>query len=142
MENRINKFGYENTDKKIIVDLYGLEFEVSSEIENEKISEINELKKDDGKINEFIEKIIGSNAIQKINEKRKKDGYDEMTLTSKAQLIGFLMNVYAEEKLKMVGKSINDATKNMDKVSNMINTGKNKYNNYNKYRKNNYKKRY
>ena len=76
MNNRRLSFGYEDTDKSIEVELYGLIFEINN------INSINEYEKLDksnkNSIEAQIEKILGKGAIDKINNKRINDGQKEL----------------------------------------------------------------
>ena len=74
MENNRLKFGYEDTDKSIEIDLYGLIFKVN--IENKDIKELENIKDNVEleELEEIINKYLGRNAIEKINTKRKQDG--------------------------------------------------------------------
>ena len=85
MNNKVMKFGYEDTDKKIEVELYGLVFEINKEaIINKDIKELD--GNDETKIENEIEDVLGKEAIEKINNKRIADGYGKMTLSSSINL--------------------------------------------------------
>lgn len=127
-------FGYEDTDKKIEIELYGLVFEVKN-IEN--IEELENLDKNNNDVVEAqINKILGSGAVEKINNKRISDGYDKMTLDIKLNVLGCIMSAYAEQ---MVKNPIEDVENNVDKLNQYISNIADKRN-YNK--RNNYRRRY
>ena len=78
MENKRISFGYEDTDKKIEVDFYGLTFEINN---LDSIGELKKLDQDNEDVIEAqLEKILGIGAIEKINRKRVSDGYKELDL--------------------------------------------------------------
>ena len=124
------KFGYEDSDKKIIVDIYGLEFEIK-EITKDDILKIQEDKEDVEKINIYIEKLLGNGSIEKINKKRIEDGHEEMNLTIKVGLLAFVAQTYFKEMTNQVNNMYNSFD-NVQKIN--INRRNNKYNrNYRRY---------
>lgn len=94
LENKRLSFGYEDTDKKIEIELYGLVFEITN-LEN-----VEELEKiDRSNINEVeaqIEKVLGNGAVEKINEKRIKDGYKKLDLNIELSILGCIFEAYAK----------------------------------------------
>lgn len=93
MNNNIMKFGYEDTDKKIEVELYGLVFEINKEkIVEKDVKKIEE--NDEILIKNEIEDVIGEGAIEKINNKRKLDGYKEMTLDVEIAVLTCIYKAY------------------------------------------------
>ncbi len=69
MENGILKFGYEDTDRKIEVELYGIIFEINKR--NIVDKDINKINQDDiNNVEKEIKELIGENSIEKINNKR------------------------------------------------------------------------
>ena len=123
------KFGYEENDKKIIVDIFGLEFEIK-EISKNDVEEIKDNKDDSKKMDIFIEKFLGDNAIEKINQKRKEDGHEEMNLTVKVSLLAFVVQTYFNE----MSKKVNGIYNSFDNLKNMA--GNREQRRYNKYNKN------
>lgn len=114
MDNKIMKFGYEDTDKKIEVDIYGLIFEINkSKILDKNTDVLN--SKDEDVIEREIKDIIGEDSIDKINNKRKQDGYEEMTLDVEIAVLTCLFKAY-------IGTA---SDKMIDDISNTVN----KYNN-------------
>ena len=108
------KIDYEQTDKKIKIDIYGLIFEISKEIEN--------INSDYEKIEDYkdvIDKVLGDGATDKINEKRKSDGYGEIDTQVFLAIISTAMNAY-----------VNASTQ---PIHNMINNYEDKTNRFNKY---------
>lgn len=108
------KIGYEQTDKKIEIDIYGLIFEISKEIENinSNYEEIEDYK-------DVIDKVLGDGATDKINEKRKSDGYGEIDTQVFLAIISTAMNAY-----------VNASTQ---PINNMIDNYEDKTNRFNKY---------
>lgn len=129
MNNKVMKFGYEDTDKKIEVDIYGLIFEINKE-EISKIDLTSFDQNDEKAIEKLINMIIGNDAVDKINEKRKQDGYSEMTIDVEVAVVSCLYTAY-----------INAATNPIEDVASDLNNTYKQYNNYNRrnYRKNNYR---
>ena len=112
------KLGYENTDKKIEIEIYGTVFEISREIENIDTKNIEE----NSNLLEMVKKILGEDAVEKINEQRKKDGYGEIDTQVALTIIVACTEAY-----------INASTKPIDDTMNNIDR---KFNNYNKRRRN------
>ena len=70
------RIGYENTDKKIEIEIYGLKFEIKNV---EKIKDYENIEDDDlNGLEKVIETLLGENSINKLNEQRKKDGYEKI----------------------------------------------------------------
>ena len=106
------KLGYENTDKKIEIEIYGTVYEISREIENIDTKNIEE----NSNLEEMVKKILGEDAIEKINNKRKEDGYSEMDTQVKLTIITFLVETYVNASIKPINNML-DRTKS--KYSNM-----------------------
>lgn len=134
MNNNIMKFGYEDTDKKIEIDLYGIEFEIK--LDNKKIKELENVK-DEISLKEMemhIDEILGENAVKKINEKRKKDGYKEIDENVALQIFMCIFQAYSNSY-------IGNITNYMENSNNKIENQYNRLNrNINKYRKRNYRR--
>jgi len=86
------KIGYENTDKKIEIDIYGLVFEIKNvdkikEYENIEDNDLNGLEK-------MIESLLGEGSIKKLNEQRKKDGYKEIDSTIALNILVAITQTY------------------------------------------------
>lgn len=93
MESKRLSFGYEDTDKKIEVDLYGLIFEINKEkIVDKDISKINEGNEDS--IEREIKDVIGEDSIEKINKKRIEDGHEKMTLDVEIAVLTCIYKAY------------------------------------------------
>jgi hypothetical protein len=133
MENKVMKFGYEDTDKKIEVELYGLVFEINKKKILDKNTDILNSKDEDVVRNE-IKEIIGEDSIEKINNKRKADGYDEMTIDVEIAVLTCLYKAYMETSANTLIDGINETA----------NKYTNNDENYNGYKKpyNRYERRY
>lgn len=93
MENKRLSFGYEDTDKKIEVDLYGLIFEINKEnIVDKDISNIDE--RNEKNVENEIKELIGEDSIEKINNKRIKDGHEKMTLDVEVAVLTCIYKAY------------------------------------------------
>lgn len=125
MENEVLKFGYEDTDKKIEVDLYGLSFEV--DVKSKDIEKLKNIK-DDVKLEELeeiIDKHLGKNAVEKINQKRKQDGYNEIDEDIATQIIIFIIKVYTNTMLGGLTDITDDIDNKIDNTMRKINEVKN-----------------
>lgn len=136
MDNKIMKFGYEDTDKKIEVELYGLVFEINKEkILDKNTDTLN--SNDEQVIENEIKDIIGEDAIEKINNKRKADGYNEMTLDVEIAVLTCLYKAYMTASADTLVDGINQTT---NKYANVFENKK--YNRYERrnYNRNNYRR--
>ena len=95
IENKkILKVGYEDTDKKIEIDIYGIIFEIRNLNEN-KIKEYENMDKENKvTIESELENIIGKGAIEKINRKRNEDGYENLTIDAELNILGMIFQAY------------------------------------------------
>ena len=136
--NKKFKFGYEDTDKKIEIELYGLIFEIRN------VEKINEIKSEDKKDKEVleaqIELLLGNGSIDKINRKREKDGYDELTAENEMAILGCIFEAYYES---FVGNFTDKVTGTVTNINNKLenlnnfNREERRYRKYNKnYRRN------
>lgn len=146
MEDRkVLSFGYEDTDKKLEIELYGLVFEIRN---LNSIEELENLDKNNyNSIEEQLEKILGKGSIEKINNKRRKDGYQDLDINIELNILGCIMETYAKSMtnntLGRVLDSVNDMNKDIDNVINN-NFNRNQRRNYNRnqYRRNRNYRRY
>lgn len=128
-------FGYEDTDKSIEIDLYGLVFEIKN-LDN--LEELENLDKNDSNVIEAqLEKILGKGSIEKINNKRLSDGYQKLDLNIELNILGCIFEAYAKSMtgsvLGRVQNTVNDINKDMEKVNHT-----NNFNNTNTYYRRNY----
>lgn len=134
MDNRM-KFGYQDTDKKIEIELYDLVFEIKN-LSNDKIEEFRNFDKNLSEVERQIEEILGNGTVEKINNKRIADGYDKMGLEVELNILGCIFEAYAKtmtnNTIDRVSKSISDIN---NKVENLNNNRYQRRNN-NKYRRN------
>lgn len=130
MENKY-KFGYEDSDKVVKVDIYGLEFKVN-DIKKEEIEEIQKNENDEEKVDKCLKQMLGEDAIEKINKKRKEDGYEEMDIKTKVGILAFTFQAYCEELVNNVQGLYDKMYKSVNNVSNY----NRQYIRNNKYRKN------
>lgn len=130
-------FGYEDTDKSIEIELYGLVFEIN-DLDN--IKELESLDKNNNNaIETQFEKILGKGAIDKINKKRVSDGYKKLDLNIELGILGCVFEAYAkgimENMLSKVTKTADDINKDMNNTVNMNREQRRNYNR-NQYRGN------
>lgn len=121
MEEKRLKFGYEDTDKSIEIDLYGLVFEIKN-LDN--LEELENLDKNDSNVIETqLEKILGNGAIEKINKKRLSDGYHKLDLNIELNILGCIFETYAKSMtgnvLGRVENTVNYINKDMERANNI-----------------------
>lgn len=140
MENRRLSFGYEDTDKKIEVELYGLIFEINKEkIVDKDINNINE--NDENEVENEIKELIGENSIEKINNKRKNDGYKEMTLDVEVAVLTCIYKAYITATSgTMIDEILNTNKEIEEKVRNNA-SNREQRRNYNRNHRRNYRYR-
>lgn len=135
-DRKIMKFGYEDTDKKLEISIYDLIFEINKAKIVEKNTNILE-SDDETLIEKEIEELIGKGSIEKINKKRKEDGYPEMTLDVEVAVLTCIYKTYIEATTGSLIDGIEDSSNNMVKRAEKFG---NEYNrrrkNFNKYKKN------
>ena len=126
------RIGYENTDKKIEIEIYGLKFELKNvdkikEYENVEDNDLNGLEK-------MIESVLGKGSIEKINEQRKKDGYEEIDSSVALNLLIGIYQTYTSEYteniLQPFEKSINRINNFNRETRRYNNRGKRRYGRY------------
>ena len=125
------RIGYENTDKKIEIEIYGLKFEIKNV---DKIKEFENVEDDDlNSLEKMIEMLIGEGSIKKINEKRKEDGYKEIDSTVALNILVGISQAYMNEYTNNIMQPFE---KSVDRIDN-FNRKTRRYNNrgrrYGKY---------
>ena len=144
-DKKVLSFGYEDTDKKLEIELYGLVFEIRNLNSIEELENLDSNNFDSIEIE--LEKILGKGSIEKINNKRRKDGYQDLDINIELYILGCIMETYAKSMtnntLGRVLNSVNDMNKNIDNVINN-NFNRNQRRNYNRnqYRGNRNYRRY
>lgn len=109
------KIGYEQTDKKIEIEIYGLKFEIKNV---DRIEEFNEVKDNDlDGLKEIINTLLGDKAVDKINEKRKADGYNEMDNEVAINIFLGIFKAYTESYLTDITKTFDKAEKTLDSMN-------------------------
>jgi hypothetical protein len=125
------KLGYENTDKKIEVEIYGIPFEIKNV---DKMKQFEDVEDDDlNGLEEILETLLGEGAIEKLNNQREKDGYKKIDSTIALNLLvgisDLYMNTYTENIMQPLEKS-----------AERINKYNKKFNRYNRRKRGNYGK--
>ena len=140
MESKRVSFGYEDTDQKIEVELYGLVFEINKEvIVNKDIKMLDE--DDETKIENEIEEILGKGSIEKINNKRIVDGYNKMTLDVEIAVLTCIYKAYITATTGNMIDEINDVNIEMENRAKNLSNGV-KVRQRRRYNKNKYKRNY
>ena len=122
-------FGYEDTDKSIEIELYGLVFEIN---DLDSIKELESLDKNNNNtIETQFEKILGKGAIDK--------RYKKLDLNIELGILGCVFETYAKgimkNMLSKVTKTADDINKDMNNTVNMNREQRRNYNR-NQYRGN------
>lgn len=134
-------FGYEDTDKSIEIELYGIVFK----IENlDSIEKLESMDRDNQSVIEAqLESILGNGAIERINNKRVKDGYKELDLNIELNILGCIFETYAKSMasgvLGRVTKAVDDINNDVNSFNNM-NREQRRNHNRNQYRRRNYRR--
>lgn len=135
MNNNIMKFGYEDTDKKIKVELYGIVFEIK--LDNKKIEELTKIKNDISleEMEKYLDEILGENAVKTINEKRKLDGYKEIDENIALQIFMCVFQAYSESYIGNITNYMKNSNTKLENQYNRMNRNVNKYKrrNYRRY---------
>lgn len=138
MENKRISFGYEDTDKKIEIDLYGIIFQIRNFESIEKLSSID--KNSRNTVEEYIEKILGKGSIEKINSKRVSDGYEKLDLDIELNILACIMEAYAKNvtnnflgRITKVAEEIEKNTKNKLGQNREMRRNYNRRNRYRRY---------
>lgn len=136
MNEKMMNVGYEDTDEKVEIYIYGLKFEINKEkilekdIENIEVSNIEEDMND----------VLGDGAVEKINNKRILDGYTKMTIDVELKILSYVYARYIETATNPVIENYSNVIeKQKNKVLNMY-TQKNEKNNYKRNRRNKYRR--
>lgn len=135
-DNKLMKIGYEQTDNKIEIEIYGIRFEIKN-LDNNKVKELENIDKDLSVIDKEINNILGEGAVEKINNQRTKDGYEKMDINVALNILSFCFMTYAKSMANNVvenmSKTINEVNNDMEKFENRFNRSQ---------RRNNYKGNY
>lgn len=125
------RIGYENTDKKIEIEIYGIKFEIKNV---NKIKEYEDIEDDDlSGLEKVIESVLGNESIDKINEQREKDGYKKMDSTVALNILVGIYQTYMTEYTDNIMQPIEKSIDRMDKINN-FNRETRRYNNRGKRR--------
>ena len=137
MDNNRMKFGYEDTDKKIEIELYGIVFEIR--LDNKKIEELTKVKDEISleEMKKYLDDILGKNAVKKINEKRKQDGYKEIDENIALQIFMCIFQAYSDSYIGNMTNFMENANNKMENQYRRLNKNANSYKNY---RKRNYRR--
>lgn len=128
------RLGYEETDKKIEIEIYGLKFEIKNV---EKIKEFENVEDDDlSGLEKMIESLLGEGTIDKLNEQRKKDGYEKIDSSVALNILVGITQTYTTEYanniMQPLEKSVNriERLNNYNRENKRYNRGKRRYGRY------------
>lgn len=121
------RIDYKDTEKKLEVNIYGLNFDINSkELENVDPKNMND------NLDEVITKVLGEDAIEKINNKRKEDGYEEMDTQVKLTIITFLVETYVNASISPINNMVNRTNSKYNNINRKVNNMRNRRN-YRRY---------
>ncbi len=143
MESKRVSFGYEDTDQKIEVELYGLVFEINKKSIVDK--DLNDIREDEDTIEKEIKEVIGEDSIEKINNKRVQDGYEKMTLDVEIAVLTCVYKAYITATSGNMINEIISANKELEYKARNLENNKNReqrrgYNRNNNYRRKKYRR--
>lgn len=143
MESKRVSFGYEDTDQKIEVELYGLVFEINKKSIVDK--DLDDIREDEDTIEKEIKEVIGEDSIEKINNKRVQDGYEKMTLDVEIAVLTCVYKAYITATSGNMINEIISANKELEYKARNLENSKNReqrrgYNRNNNYRRKKYRR--
>ena len=122
------KLGYENTDRKIEIEIYGIKFEIKNV---EKIKEYEDVEDNDlSGLEKMIESLIGDGSINKLNEQREKDGYEKIDSSVALKILLGISQAYTTEYTNNIMQPFEES---MNRI-NSFNRETKRYNNRGKRR--------
>ena len=121
---------YEDTDKKLEVNLYGKKiFKINEGIVGElDTKKLQEEEPSVEKMEKLINDILGEGAVDEINKIREVDGYDKMELSHELALVMYIIEYYVNTLIKPIDNMTNRYRKEYNKR-------RNNYNRNNRYRR-------
>lgn len=127
MNNNRMKFDYKDTDKKIEIELYGIIFEIR--INSKKIEELTKIKDEISleEMEKYLDEILGENAVYKINEKRKQDGYKEIDDNIAVQIFMCIFQAYSDSYIGNIINYVDNSNRKLENGFNKLNRNVNKY---------------
>ncbi len=144
MKSKRVSFGYEDTDQKIEVDIYGLVFEINKK--NIVDKDLKDLNEDEDTIEREIREVIGKDSIEKINSKRLEDGHEKMTLDVEIAVLTCIYKAYITATSGNMINEIIEKNKELENkarnLSGNINREQRRNYNRNNYRRNRNYRRY
>lgn len=144
MKSKRVSFGYEDTDQKIEVDIYGLVFEINKK--NIVDKDLKDLNEDEDTIEREIREVIGKDSIEKINSKRLEDGHEKMTLDVEIAVLTCIYKAYITATSGNMINEIIEKNKELENkarnLSGNINREQRRNYNRNNYRRNKNYRRY
>ena len=126
-------FSYEDTDRSIEINLYGLDFEINNLDSIDKLERIDE--SDKNIIEAQLEEILGKGAIDKINAKRVQDGHKKLDLNIELNILGCIFETYAKNMSNSVLGRVTNTVDNINKdINNNLNREQRRNYNRSQYR--------
>ena len=127
MNNNVKRFGYEDTDKKVEIELYGIMFEIK--LDNKKIEELTKIKNEITleEMEKYLDEILGENAVKKINNKRKEDGYKEIDENIALQIFMCIFQAYSDSYIGNITNYVDNNNRKLENGYNRLNRNINRY---------------
>ncbi len=135
IDNRKIKIGFEDTDKKTKVEIYGKEFEIDESRLSELKTRTEEVaeEKDINVMYKILDEIVGDGTAETLNNIRKENGYEEMKVNHVLPILLKLLEVYTKkmfEPLEEAENKFNDVYRKINRYER-----RNYRNNRNRYRR-------
>jgi len=135
VDNRKIKIGFEDTDKKTKVEIYGKEFEIDESRLSELKTRTDEVaeENDINVMYKILDEIVGDGAAETLNNIRKENGYEEMKVNHVLPILLKLLEVYTKKMFEPLEEAENKFTDVYRKINRY--ERRNYRNNRNRYRR-------
>lgn len=110
IDNKKLRIGFEDTDKKTKIEIYGKEFEIDenrlSELNTNEVAE----EKDVNVMYKILDEIVGDGTAETLNNIRKENGYEEMKVNHVLPILLKLLEVYTKKMFEPLEEAENKFT--------------------------------
>lgn len=135
----MRNINFEDTDKKLKIKIYDIEFEINiTELEKINKDEVN----DSSDMNKILDNILGKGSCDKLNEKRKENGYEEMDNGNCLAIFSVIMAEYIKYAMAPINNVFNEYEKIENKTNFYMNREQRRNHNRNKRNYNGNKRYY
>lgn len=126
---------FKDTDRKFKEKIYGIEFEINvnelEKIDTDKVSE-------ETNTNDILEKILGEGACEKLNNKRKENGYEKLNTNIGLAIIMAIIKDYVEFTFSPIDEIANHYNRVEKRITNINRKQRQSYNRRNIYNRRRY----